>query len=181
MSKILRSLLKARKREENIKIPTKLGIVYAKKNKEYESLPYLDVARRHRIFGVSIPATLGGKEIFWIALEDSGKDLADLGEYRGLSMANEAYAKKMSLPCYDDMLRMYLSIDEINEVIDLLKKYGVSADRLNGPYIIHDKSLGSDIYSCDDVLIFHLKGERAATYQEVGIYEPNCTRLVKQW
>ena len=181
MNKKLRALLRAKKREENVKIPTKLGIVYAKKNKEFESLPYLDVARKHRIFGVSIPATLGGKEIFWIALEDSGKDLADLGEYRVLAIANEAYAKEMSLPCYDDMLRLYLSIDEINKVLDLLKKYGVSADKLNGPYIIHDKSLGSDIYSYDEVLIFHLKGERAATYQEVGIYEPNYTRLVKQW
>ena len=181
MNKILRNLLKARKREKNIKIPTKLGIVYAKKNGTYEVLPYFDVARKHRVRGVSIKDIRGQRDTMWVALEDTGKDLDFMGEYRGLSLANKAYAKEMNIPCYDDMLRVYFNINEINEVIDVLKKYGVSADNLVGPYIIHDKSLGSDIYSCDKVLVFHLTGERATTYQEVGIYESNLTRLVKQW
>lgn len=181
MSKKLRALLKAKKREEDKKIPTKLGVVYAKQNQTYEVLPYLDVAKKHLVRGVSIKNTLNRGEIMWVSKENIGKDIDCMEKYRCLALVNKAYINKMDIPCYEDMLRIYFNIDEINKVIDIFKEYGISADRLEGPYIIHDITLASNVYSMEDILVYYLQGNRAGTYQRVSVNEPYLTRLVKHW
>ena len=181
MNKKLRALLKAKKRDRDKKISTKLGIVYAKKHETYEVLPYFDVSRKHRICGISIKETCSSNEVLWISKEDIGKDLIGYDSYRCSALINQAYASNMDIPCYDDMLRIYFNRDELNKVIALFKEYGISADTIEGPYIINDKSLESDLYSTDDILIYHLHGNKAATYERVSITAPYLTRLVKHW
>ena len=176
-TKKLRALLKAKRRENNVKIPTKLGIVYATRHRGYEVLPYLDVSRKSSVCGISIKDSSNQKEVLWVSTEDFGKEFHYFGYNWGLHLILGASKKEMDIPGYTDMLKIYFNVKEINEVIDVLIKYGVKAEKLIGPYIM----LGSGPYVVDDMLVYHLHGDKAATYEKFHQAVPYKTRLVKHW
>ena len=175
-SKKFRSLLKARKRE-NIKIPTKLGIVYETSKHGYECLPYFDVARKNRVCGIAVK---DGAQKLWVSLTDFGRNVPIIAKDDMLfSLTCQACIRQMRIPSYDDILRVYVDKDEINKIIELLQSYKVKADKLEGAYIIENEKSAFVPEQKKTMLIYHFTGMMEATYRVVSRSAFYLTRLVK--
>lgn len=175
MSKKLRALLKAKKREY-IKIPTELGIVYETSNRKYEVLPYFDVAKKHCVCAIAVR---DGANKLWLVLTNFGNDVPIINKDDVLfSLKCQAYIFHMQMPCYDDIVNLYVDRDKINKVIDMLQGYGVKADKLEGAYIIDNEKSAFVPDNSKTMLVYHFNGMFEATYQEVDRSCFNLTRLL---
>lgn len=172
----LKLLLKAYKKRQ-VKISTKIGVVYERCNGEYVVLPYFDSSRKYQIWGVCIG---DNNHKIMLGKEDFGKDahvIANDSQFYVLSL--HAFIKGAKLPNKTDVELITKHKVLIDDVMKLFVSYGLNADKLAGPYVIDDGKTSYEANPDNKMVVFSIDAENVEQFVEVGCFERYLTRLVK--
>ena len=123
-------LLQKKYKRQQVKLPTKLGIVY-KTNRGFVVRSYFDSRKRNFIWGIAVGNVFVSKET--VGNKTVSKDILDI--VISLISGND----QEQLPCAEDMLIILKHKDEFNSIVELLQHYNVSADKLEGEYVVENK------------------------------------------
>lgn len=176
MRKKFRALQKEYKRRQ-VKIATKIGIVYEKNSKEIVVFPYFDSSKKFQIWGVCIE---DNHHKIMLSKEDFGKEahvIANENWFYVLMLHTFVQGKKF-LDAKDAEL-IYKHKKEINDVMDLFMSYGIKADKLNGPYVVYDEKTSLEGNPENKMIVFNFDNGNNNPFSEVSCFEHYLTRLVK--
>lgn len=176
MRKKLRALQKEYKRRQ-VKIATKIGIVYEKNSKEIVVFPYFDSSKKFQIWGVCIE---DNNHKIMLSKEDFGKEahvIANENWFYVLMLNSFVQGKKF--PNAKEAELIYKHKKEINDVMDLFISYGIKADKLNGPYVVYDEKTSLEHNPKNKMIVFNLDAESNKLFTEVCCCEHYLTRLIK--
>ena len=176
----LKMLLKEYKKQQ-VKIATKIGIVYEKNNKEIVVLPYFDSAKKYQIWGVCVDDDC---RTIMVNKEDFGQNLPDyhktVNDNRFYVLMLYACIKGATLPDVKDIELILKHKKEINDVMDLFIKHGIKANKLNGSYVIYNEKTSYDQNPENKMIVFNFDNENNNPFSEVSCFEHCLTRLIKR-
>ncbi len=174
--KKLRMLQKQYARQQ-VKIFTKIGIVYERANERYEVLPYFDSRKKYQIWGVCLK---GNHHDIMLGKDDFGKNAHVIrNENQFYILSLNAFIKGGRLPHGEDVALILKYKDEVNNLITLMQSYGVQADKLMGAYVMHSDNTSYEAKPENKMIVFYVDGDKAGQCFEIACQERYPTRLIK--
>ncbi len=173
--KKIKRLLKI-SRKQQVKIFTKLGVVY-KKGSKYEILPYFDLRKKYQVWGVCVG---DDNRKIMLSKDDFGKEahvIFNHNQFYVLSL--NAYIRGLALPTMRDAELICASKSLIDEIMELFVLHGVKADKLVGPYVIYTDDTSYEENPASKMPVWNLNAENGEQFCEVGCFERYLTRLIK--
>ena len=175
VQKKIKRLLK-NNRKKQVKIFTKLGVVY-KKGEQYEVLPYFDLRKKYQVWGVCVG---DDNRKIMLSKDDFGhgiRTILNSNQFYVLSL--NAYIRGSTLPTIADAELIYASKSLIDEIMELFVSNGIEADKLVGPYVIYTDNTSYEDDPAKKVLVWNLDAKNGEHFCEVSCYERYLTRLIK--